>query len=202
MDEDNPFGVSPEMVKLQHERDEAMAKTAKEQNFYGLHKTAFIVDTSMVSPDLEMGAYAYIGPGAYICLRVALGKYVMIAPDVAILGGDHRIDVPGVPALFSGRPEVLKPTIIEDDVWVGFRAVIMSGVRIGRGAVVASGAVVTKDVEPYTIVGGVPAKAVGKRFSNSGDIEKHDRMLAAPAAQGNYCLSKNIVYDVQGKDDA
>ena len=57
--------------------------------------------------------------------------------------------------------------VIGNDVWIGFEAVIMSGVTIGNGAIIAAGAVVTKDVEPYTIVGGVPAKPIRKRFSDS-----------------------------------
>ena len=55
--------------------------------------------------------------------------------------------------------------ILEDDVWIGQRAMIMSGIRIGQGAVVAAGAVVTKDVPPYAIVGGVPAKVIRYRFA-------------------------------------
>lgn len=55
--------------------------------------------------------------------------------------------------------------IVDDDVWIGYRATIMSGVHIGQGAVVAAGAVVTKDVPPYAIVGGVPARVIKYRFS-------------------------------------
>ena len=54
--------------------------------------------------------------------------------------------------------------IVDDDVWIGYRAIIMSGVHIGQGAIVAAGAVVTKDVPPYAIVGGVPAKVIKYRF--------------------------------------
>jgi acetyltransferase-like isoleucine patch superfamily enzyme len=53
--------------------------------------------------------------------------------------------------------------VIEDDVWIGHGATVLKGVRIGRGAVVAAGAVVTRNVEPYTVVGGVPARLIGRR---------------------------------------
>jgi len=56
-----------------------------------------------------------------------------------------------------------RPVVIEDHVWIGMRAIILPGVRIGRGAVVAVGAVVTRDVEPLTVVAGVPARVIGSR---------------------------------------
>ena len=59
------------------------------------------------------------------------------------------------------------PIIIEDDVWIGMNAIILSGVHIGQGAVISAGAVVTKDVEPYSIVGGNPAKLIKYRFDAS-----------------------------------
>ena len=81
-----------------------------------------------------------------------------------------------MPSVHAGRDKG-RPVRIEDDVWVGYGATIMHGVRIGEGAVVAAGALVTKDVEPYTIVGGVPAKPIRKRFEPE-DIERHRAALA------------------------
>jgi len=101
----------------------------------------------------------------------------MFASEVVILGGDHRFNLPGIPMMCSGRPEIL-PTFIEDDVWIGYRAVIMAGVTIGRGSIIAAQSVVTKDVPPYSIVGGIPAVIIGKRFEKRQDIEEHERMLA------------------------
>ncbi|MBN1398753.1 MAG: hypothetical protein JXA06_12045 [Bacteroidetes bacterium] len=109
----------------------------------------------------------------------------MFAPRVAIVGADHRMDRPGVPMIFSGRPP-LSDTVIEADVWVGFGAVIMAGVRIGRGSVIAAGAVVTQDVPPYEIWGGIPAKKIRSRFTDQKDIEKHDLMLSQPPFEGEY----------------
>ena len=101
---------------------------------------------SSISRDLIMGSYSYIGSGAWICPKVTMGNYVMLAPNVVILGGDHNYHLPGKPVIFSGRPSCLKKTIVEDDVWIGYGAIINAGVRIGMGAVVAAGAVVTRDV--------------------------------------------------------
>lgn len=101
----------------------------------------------------------------------------MFASEVLILGGDHRFNLPGVPMMCSGRPEI-PATIIEDDVWIGFRAIIMAGVTIGRGSIIAAQSVVTKDVPPYSIVGGIPAVVIANRFEKSEDISTHDRMLA------------------------
>jgi len=57
-----------------------------------------------------------------------------------------------------------RPVIIEDDIWIGSRVIILPGIRICHGSIIGAGAVVTKDVEPYTIVGGVPAKVIGYRY--------------------------------------
>lgn len=141
-----------------------------------------------ISPDLVMGKFGFIGCGAWICPKVVLANYVMIAPECAILGGDHNIDVCGVPIIFSGRPDILE-TNIENDVWIGYRVTIMAGVTIGRGAVVAAGSIVTKDVPAYSIVAGVPAKPVGMRFSKE-DISCHDVMLSKPAFCGDYAAPK------------
>lgn len=100
-----------------------------------------------------------------------IGNYVSIANDVKfILGGNHRYDV------FSTYPFKVKLGLekieaysngrikINDDVWIGMNSIIMSGVTIGKGAIIAAGSVVTKDVEPYAIVGGNPCKLIKYRF--------------------------------------
>ena len=68
--------------------------------------------------------------------------------------------------------------VVEDDVWIGHGAIILTPARIGRGAIVAAGSVVTKDVPPYAIVGGVPAKLLRMRFTPE-QIEEHERLLGA-----------------------
>lgn len=153
-----------------------------------VHPTFYAGAGAKIAKDLVAGPYSFVNIHSEIGARVTMGKYVMVAPEVWIVGNDHRFDVPGMPIIFSGRPE-LKKTQLEDDVWVGNGAMILAGVRIGRGAIVAARAVVTKDVPAYEIWGGVPAKKIGERFSDPADRAKHDAMLAQPAFEGTYCES-------------
>lgn len=105
----------------------------------------------------------------------------MFGPEVTIRGGNHRIDVLGRYMIDikenEKRPEDDPGVVIEDDVWVGTRAIILAGVIVGRGAVVAAGAVVTKSVPPYAIVGGNPAKVIKMRWL-ANEIAEHERLLA------------------------
>jgi len=100
--------------------------------------------------------------------RLIIGNYVCIAGGVVILmGGNNKEWITVYPFVdqISHSFEPKGDTIIESDAWIGMNAMIMPGVTIGEGAIVAAGSVVTKDVAPYTIVGGNPAKEVKKRFS-------------------------------------
>jgi len=152
---------------------------------YGLkdvHPTTHIGVASSISRDLITLEYCYLGGECHIGPKVELGRYVLFAPRVAIVGADHCFDQPGVPICFSGRP-TLPRTVIEDDVWIGYGATVMAGVRIGRGAVVAAGAVVTHDIPPYEIWGGVPARKIRERFADR-ERQIHDLMLSGPAKLG------------------
>ncbi|AEF25343.1 CatB-related O-acetyltransferase [Streptococcus parauberis] len=103
---------------------------------------------------------------------LSIGSFCSIASNVHFLcGGDHYQDrilnYPIEKKLFDQEEALSKGEIIVgDDVWVGTNALILSGVKIGKGAIVAAGSVVTKDVPPYSIVGGVPAKIIKYRFSD------------------------------------
>ena len=112
-----------------------------------------------------------IGKGCHINERVfiqgaIIGNYVMIAPNVAILNDSHtfaEIDIP-----MALQPKILNDNpVINDDVWIGRNAIILNGVNVGRGAIIGAGAVVTKDVAPFTIVGGVPAKLIRLRTDHA-----------------------------------
>lgn len=149
-------------------------------------KTFYMGGPSKVSRDFVAGKYSFMNYGCDICPKVKVGAYVMFAPRVMITGSDHDISQPGVPMYFTARPGVSE-TIIEDDVWLGARSIIMAGVRINRGAVVAAGAVVTKDVEAYTVVAGVPAKPIRKRFTSESEIAEHDKMLQKKSIHWEYC---------------
>ena len=96
-----------------------------------------------------------------------IGRKVIFGPNPTIITGDHRIDVIGRYIMDSHEklPENDAPVVIEDDVWCGANVTILKGVTIGRGSVVAAGAVVTKSCPPYSIVGGVPAKILKYRFT-------------------------------------
>lgn len=88
--------------------------------------------------------------------RIQIGDCVVINDDVKIITGSHDIHSPTYEHVFT-------PIIIEDHAWIATGAMILKGVKIGRGAVVAAGAVVVKDVRPFTVVGGNPAKEIGTR---------------------------------------
>lgn len=152
---------------------------------WNVHPTSYLAKNCVIHPSLRMGAYGYIGPGAVVPAGVEMGNYVMIGPELRITGDDHRFDQPAVAVIFSGRPEQRK-CILEDDVWIGSRVMILKGVRVGRGAVIAAGAVVTRDVSPYTVVGGVPARLIRERFDAEAQ-KRHDAYLALPPHEGNYC---------------
>ena len=82
----------------------------------------------------------------------------------------------------GGRPD-LQETFIEDDVWIGHGSIILSGVRIERGAIVAAGSVVTKSIPAYEIFGGIPAKKIRDRF-NTEQRKEHEKMLDGPLYLG------------------
>jgi acetyltransferase-like isoleucine patch superfamily enzyme len=107
---------------------------------------------------VSIGANSRINRDCMIDVRggVTIGDNVSISPQVAISTAAHS-------ALDPGFRVEIRPVVIEDNVWVGMRATILGGVTLGRGSVVAAGAMVTKDVPPLTIVAGVPAKPVGMR---------------------------------------
>lgn len=100
-----------------------------------------------------------------------------MASDVAFVGkDDHVINIPEKTIWNSGRGDSYK-TFVGNDVWIGHGAIIMAGVRIGDGAIVAAGSVVTKDVEPCTIVGGNPARFIKNRFKTEEETERHLQYL-------------------------
>ncbi|MCS6910205.1 MAG: acyltransferase [Anaerolineales bacterium] len=109
---------------------------------------------------ITIGAKSLIGE--YTVIRgqggVHIGDRVYTSPFTQIIAVNHVFDDPNRPFVEQGI--TAEGIVIEDDVWLGASAVVTDGVRVGRGAVVAAGAVVTKDVPPYTVVGGVPAKPI------------------------------------------
>jgi acetyltransferase-like isoleucine patch superfamily enzyme len=138
-------------------------------------RRAIVRRGSEVGADVVLGDFSYIsGPRSYV-EAARIGKFCSIARQVVIGPGDH--DLSGVtthpfplsPAYgglaTSAKQQTQKaPPIIGNDVWIGMNAIIMRGVIIGDGVVVAANSVVSRDVEPYTIVGGIPARLLKRRF--------------------------------------
>ncbi len=141
-------------------------------------------------PNYSVGDYTYGKPAVMDWgdgTTLQIGRYCSIADNVTIiLGGNHRADwitTYPFPALHEEWPEAKKITghphskgaiVIENDVWIGFGSTILSGIKIGNGAVIGAQSVVTKDIPAYHIVAGNPAKIVGRRFKKSQirDLEK------------------------------
>jgi acetyltransferase-like isoleucine patch superfamily enzyme len=125
----------------------------------------------------SLGAHTYIQKNSTI-FNAEIGRYCSIASNVSIAPGIHKSngvsthpsfylnDTPLI-KVFSAKNLFVTSTrvTIGHDVWIGEKAIIIDGVTIGTGAIIAAGAVVTKDVEPYAVVGGVPAKLIKYRFS-------------------------------------
>jgi NDP-sugar pyrophosphorylase family protein len=147
----------------------------------GLHhidRTCYITPPLFISPDLEAGPWSFINVQAFIGPRTRIGAYAMLGPRVSIVGDDHVFDAPGVPIIFAGRPAEVRPTIIGDDAWVGANVVILAGVTIGPAAIVAAGAVVTRNIPAGAIVGGVPARIIRQRFATPDALAAHLGVIA------------------------
>lgn len=146
------------------------------------HATLALGDNCYIGRYVELGPNKKIEVGSNTSIQdrcimlgdVRIGRYCSLAPNVYISSGKHYFDL--MPSWLikdqdkmSASDEKLmkqhsKPVVIEDDCWLGINVVVMSGVTIGKGAVVGANSVVTKDVEPYTVVAGVPAKLIKKRL--------------------------------------
>ena len=124
-------------------------------------KASIHLRTYIIGRDIEIGENSVINRNCLLDGRsgIKIGQNVSISPDVHLITGSHRVNS----EFFK---YIGKPIIIEDYVWIGSRATILQGVTIGKGAIVAVGAIVTKDVESYTIVGGIPAVKIGDRTDN------------------------------------
>lgn len=122
--------------------------------------------------NIYVGNDVAIGDGALLmCTRakIVIGDHTMFGPRVTVITGDHRYDIQGRVMTSIKEEEKLpendQEVVFKGDNWIGANATILRGVTIGEGAIVAAGAIVTKDVPPYTIVGGCPAKVIKHRFT-------------------------------------
>lgn len=134
---------------------------------------------------LTIGNNVYIGKYCTLQADMEIGNNIEIANNVGLIGKyDHDYSSVGVSIKdapwigdsdydFKGKDQKI---VLEDDVWIGYGSVVFTGITVHRGAIVAAGSVVTKDVPPYSIVAGNPAKVLGERFSPE-QIEEHERIL-------------------------
>ena len=110
---------------------------------------------------ISIGKYCHINENVFI-QGAFIGDFVMIAPNVSILNSTHNYQNINLPMIKQKEILNLNP-IIEDNVWIGRNAIILPNIKIGTGSIVGAGAIVTKNIKPYTIVGGVPAKFIKER---------------------------------------
>lgn len=133
--------------------------------------------------NLSIGDGTSIPKGStFYCTEAPLtiGRKVIFGPHPTIITGDHRTDLIGRYIIDVKADEKLPrndaPVVIEDDVWCGANVTILKGVTIGRGSIIAAGAVVTQSFPPYSVIGGVPAKLIKMRFTEE-QIREHERLL-------------------------
>lgn len=123
-----------------------------------------------------LGNNVGIGFNCHFLCKMSMGNDVLVASNVSfITKDDHLYNKVGMTIWESGRGDNYI-IIVQDDVWIGQGAIIMAPCVVGRGSIIAAGSVVTSDVEPYTIVGGVPAKLLKYRFSTE-EIARHEELL-------------------------
>ena len=144
---------------------------------------------------IHIGSHVYIGKQVHIEANCDIGDYCLFANRVSIIGRhDHDFSAVGFPMRYapwigSSRfpsPHVETKAVIESDVWLGYGVTVLTGTTVGRGSVVAAGSLVTKDIPPYSIVAGVPAKVVGQRFADETTIALHEAAMRG----GHFALSE------------
>lgn len=133
-----------------------------------------------------IGRNFYIGRDSFIEADVIIGDNVMFGNRVAIIGRyDHHYQKPGVPIRLAEQIRdagynwkgLGMVTIIENDVWIGYSSTVMGGVKIGEGSIIGAGSLVTKDVEPYSIYAGVPARRIRGRFDDPEELQRHLKLV-------------------------
>lgn len=165
------------------------------RSYFGITRSGFgyLADNVILTPpqivDSKHNIYIYantsIGSNAYISTpnaRFIVKSNCMIAEGLTVHTGNHAMIVGlfGPQITDKNKPKGYdKDIIVEDDVWIGCRVTILSGVHIGRGAVIAAGAVVSRDVLPYSIVGGVPARFIKFKWTVEQIIEHESKLYPA-----------------------
>lgn len=126
---------------------------------------------------MSFGHHVQLGPHCHVSADIHFGNYVLCAAHVSFIGkNEHTYNCIGQ-TIWNSPRGIDKPTIVGNDVWIGHGAIIMGGVNIGDGVVIAAGTVVTKDVPPMTIIGGNPAKILKQRFESETEKSLHIKYL-------------------------
>lgn len=140
-------------------------------------------DSVFTYKNIYLGNHVSIGYNADFVAtksKIIIKDHVIFGPHVSIRGGDHRVNIIGkyIDTITDDEklPENDKDVVFEGDNWIGMNVTILKGVTIGRGSIIAAGSVVVKSVPEYSIVGGVPAKVIKERFTQS-EIKEHERIL-------------------------
>lgn len=139
------------------------------------------------SKNMEVGNNVYIGFGGFYIASggIRVGNGTILAHQVEIITRNHNYDSEGLQSIPYDGVYVLKPVIIEENVWICSHVCIVPGVTIGEGAVIAMGAVVTKDVPKYAVVGGNPAQVIKYRDKERYEaLKKENRIYLELKANG------------------
>jgi len=112
--------------------------------------------------DIEIGDNSGLGLNSRIMGPLKIGNDVMMGPDVMIFTQNHETGRLDIPMRLQTAPK--KSVVIEDDVWIAARAIILSGITIHKGAIIGAGAIVTKDVPEYAVIGGNPGRIIKYRY--------------------------------------
>lgn len=171
------------VVIVQTRRAVRRAKMAALRGLFERHGRRFWFDPdgTYSYQNISVGDEVSLGLGCVILAaksKVRIGSHVMFGPNVTLVGGGHNMSGIGHPMTAAHEKtgyEDLGVTI-EDDVWVGAGALVLRGVTVHRGAVIAAGSVVTKSVPPYAVVGGNPARVIKFRLSPE-DVIRHERLV-------------------------
>lgn len=133
--------------------------------------------TSFAKTKISIGDRVQFGQYCNIASDVKFGNSILIAGRVCFVGrNDHLSNIPGE-FIWDGERGNDKSTIVEDDVWVGTNSTVIAGVNIGRGSIIAAGSIVTKNIPPCEIWGGVPAKKIKDRFKTEQEKLEHLEFL-------------------------
>lgn len=154
------------LPSTQHSKLSGRIRRCFAKHICTLGKNVNIEKNAYFTPELVVGDDSGVGVKSEIYGPVTIGKHVMMGPEVIIYTGGHAFSRTDIPIQHQGNAPV-RSVEIGDDCWIGRRVMIMPGVKIGKGCVIGAGAVVTKDIPPYSVAAGVPARVVRSRLTES-----------------------------------